>query len=144
MSFNNSEITFPFWKSNECACLCGLKNITSGSGNLKTQNLRTSGSGVSPNPHKRTSGFHERPGSFPGSYLTCSKQCDHPRSYPHGLFRCLTITVIYQNRIFSFLIIAVINAMPGEGLVWFLIPTPLWLPPIGNGGSPYRPRRLLR
>jgi hypothetical protein len=48
-------------------------NITVSSGNLKTQNLRTSGSSVSPNPHQRTSGFHERPGSFPGSYSTCSK-----------------------------------------------------------------------
>jgi hypothetical protein len=27
------------------------ENITTGSGNLKTQNLRTSGSDVSPNPH---------------------------------------------------------------------------------------------
>jgi hypothetical protein len=27
------------------------ENITAGSGNLKTQNLRYSGSGVSPNPH---------------------------------------------------------------------------------------------
>ncbi len=34
------------------------ENITAGSGNLKTQNLRTSGSSVSPNPHQRTSGFH--------------------------------------------------------------------------------------
>jgi hypothetical protein len=55
----------------------------------------------------------------------------------------LTITVLYHNRIFAFLIIMVINTMPGEGLVWFLIPDPLWLPPIGNGDSPYRPRRLL-
>jgi hypothetical protein len=50
------------------------ENITAGSGNLKTQNLRTSGSGVSPNPHQRTSGFHERLRSFSGSYSTCSKQ----------------------------------------------------------------------
>jgi hypothetical protein len=48
-----------------CACLCGYENITAGSENLKTQNLRTSGSGVSPNPHQRTYGLHERPGSFP-------------------------------------------------------------------------------
>ncbi len=62
------------------------ENITAGSGNLKTQNLRTSGSCVSPNPHQRTSRFHERPGSFPCSYSTCSKQRDHPRPYTHGLF----------------------------------------------------------
>jgi hypothetical protein len=62
------------------------KNITAGSGNLKTQNLRTSGSDVSPNLHQRTSGFHERLGSFPGSYSTCSKQRDHPRPYTHELF----------------------------------------------------------
>ncbi len=36
---------------------------------------------------------------------------------------CLTITVIYQNRIFSFLIITVINAMPGEGLISDTSPT---------------------
>ncbi len=89
-------------------------NITAGSGNLKTQNLRTSGFGVSPNPHQRTSGFHERPKSFPGSYSTCSKQHDHP-----WLTGCLTITVIYKNRIFSFLIITVVNVMPREGLVYF-------------------------
>ncbi len=53
---------------------------------MKTQNLRTSGSGVSPNSHQRTSKFHERPGSLPGSYSTCSKQHDHPRPYTHGLF----------------------------------------------------------
>jgi hypothetical protein len=34
----------------------------------------------------------------------------------HILTGCLTITVIYQNRIFAFLIIAVINAMPES--VW--------------------------
>jgi hypothetical protein len=62
------------------------ENITTGFGNLKTPNFRTSGSGISPNPHQRTSGFHERPGSFPGSYSTCSKQHDHPWSYMHGLF----------------------------------------------------------
>ncbi len=62
------------------------ENITTGSGNLKTQNLRISGSGVSRNLHQRTSEFHERPGSFPGSYSTCSKQCNHPRPYTHGLF----------------------------------------------------------
>ncbi len=62
------------------------ENITTGSGNLKTQNLRTSGSGVSPNPHQRTSGFHKRLESFPGSYSTCSKQRDHPRPYTHRLF----------------------------------------------------------
>jgi hypothetical protein len=62
------------------------ENITAGSGNLKTQNLRTFGSGVSSNPHQRTSGFHERPRSFPGSYLTCSKQRDHPRPYTYELF----------------------------------------------------------
>jgi hypothetical protein len=44
------------------------ENITSGSGNLKPQNLRTSSSGVSPNLHQRTFGFHERPGSFTGSF----------------------------------------------------------------------------
>jgi hypothetical protein len=60
------------------------ENITSG--NLKTKNLRTSGSGVSPNPHQRTSGFHKRPRNFPGSYSTCLKQSDHPRPYTHGLF----------------------------------------------------------
>jgi hypothetical protein len=49
------------------------ENITAGSRNLKTQNLRTSG-------------FHKRPGSFPGSYSTCSKQRDHPRPYTRGLF----------------------------------------------------------
>jgi hypothetical protein len=49
------------------------ENITTNSGNLKTQNLRASGSGVYPNPHQRTSGFHKRPESFPGSYSTCSK-----------------------------------------------------------------------
>ncbi len=38
-------------------------------------------------------------------------------THGHKLTGCLTITVIYQNQIFSFLIIAVINAMPGEGLV---------------------------
>ncbi len=63
-----------------------VENITAGSGNLKTKNLRTFGSGVSPNPHQRTSGFHERPRSFPGSYLTCLKQRDHPRPYTHRLF----------------------------------------------------------
>jgi len=62
------------------------ENITIGSGNLKTQNLRISGSGVSPKPHQKTFGFHKRPGSFPGSYLTCSKQRDHPLPYTHGLF----------------------------------------------------------
>jgi hypothetical protein len=55
----------------------------------------------------------------------------------------LTITVIYQNQMFAFLIIAIINEIPREGLVWYLIPAPLWLPPIGDGSSPYRPRRLL-
>jgi hypothetical protein len=90
------------------------ENITADSVNLKTQNLRTSGSGVSPNPHQRTSGFHERPKKFPGSYSTCSKQCDH---HGHILTGCLTITVLYHNRIFAFLIIMVINTMPGEGLV---------------------------
>jgi hypothetical protein len=35
----------------------------------------------------------------------------------HILTGCLTIMGIYQNRIFSFLIIMVINMMPGEGLV---------------------------
>jgi hypothetical protein len=49
------------------------ENITTGSSNLKTQNLRTFVSGVSPNPHKRTFEFHKRPGSFPGSYSTCLK-----------------------------------------------------------------------
>jgi hypothetical protein len=53
---------------------------------LKTQNLRTSGSGVFPNPHQRTFEFHERPKSFPGSYSTCSKQRDHPQPYTQGLF----------------------------------------------------------
>jgi hypothetical protein len=43
------------------------ENITADSGNLKIQNLRTSISGVSPNPHQRTSRFHKRHGSFPGS-----------------------------------------------------------------------------
>ncbi len=62
---------------------------------------------------------------------------------PYILRGCFTITVIYQNQIFAFLIITVINMMPREGLVWFLIPTPLWLPPIGNGSLPYQPRRLL-
>jgi hypothetical protein len=64
-------------------------------------------------------------------------------THDHILKGCLTITVIYQTRIFAFLIIVVTNAMPGEGLVWFLIPAPLWLPPIGNGDSRYQPRRLL-
>jgi hypothetical protein len=41
------EVFIP--KKNEIA-----ENITIGSGNLKTQNLRTFGSGVSPNPHQRT------------------------------------------------------------------------------------------
>jgi hypothetical protein len=59
-------------------------------------------------------------------------------THGHILMGCLTITVIYQNRIFAFLIIMIINAMPGEGLVWFLIPAPLWLPPIGTGGSLYQ------
>ncbi len=118
------------------------ENITVDSENLKTQNLRTSGSAVSPNPHQRTSGFHDRPGSFPGSYSTCSKQREHPQPYTHGLFDHHDY-ISYQNRIFAFLIVMVINVMPGEGLVWFLIPAPLWLPPIGNGGSPYWPRRLL-
>ncbi len=62
-----------------------VENITASSGNLKTQNLRTSGSSVSPK-HERTSGFYERPESFLGSYSTCSKQCDHPRPYTHRLF----------------------------------------------------------
>jgi hypothetical protein len=61
-------------------------NITAGSVNLKTQNLRTSGAGVFPNPQQRTSGFHKRPGSFPSSYLTCLKQRDHPWPYTHRLF----------------------------------------------------------
>ncbi len=68
-------------KKNEIA-----ENIIVGSGNLKTQNLRTFGSTVSPNPHQRTSEFHKRLGSFPGSYSTCSKQRDHPRPYTHRLF----------------------------------------------------------
>jgi hypothetical protein len=109
------------------AFLCGYENIIAGSGNLKTQNLRTSGSGISPNPHQRTFGFHERAGSFLGSYSTCSKQHDYPWPYTH---RLLPIIVIYQNRIFVFLIIVIINMMPREGLVSFLIPTPLWLPPL--------------
>jgi hypothetical protein len=46
-------------------------------------------------------------------------------THSHILTGCLTITVIYQSRIFSFLIIAVINAKPGEGLVCFLIPATL-------------------
>jgi hypothetical protein len=91
------------------------ENITAGSGNLKTHNLRTFGFGVSLNPHQRTSGFHERPGSFLGSYLTCSKQRDHP--WPYIFMGCLTITVIYQNQMFAFLIIAIINEIPREGLV---------------------------
>ncbi len=62
------------------------ENITAGSGNLKTQNLTTFGFGVLPNPHQRTSRFHKRPGSFPGSYSTCSQQRDHPWPYTHGLF----------------------------------------------------------
>jgi hypothetical protein len=62
------------------------ENIIAGSENLKPQNLRTSGSGVSPNPHQRTSGFQKRPRSFPGSYSTCSKRRDHPGPYTHGLF----------------------------------------------------------
>jgi hypothetical protein len=53
---------------------------------LKTQNLRTSGFGVSPNSHQRTSRFHKRLGNFSGSYSTCSKQHDHPRPYTHRLF----------------------------------------------------------
>ncbi len=96
------------------------ENITAGSGNLKTQNLRTSSSSVSPNSgstkdpevfqaviqlvqnNVTTHGhilwvvwpspkprFHKRPGSFPGSYSTHSKQRDHPRPYTMG---CLTIT----------------------------------------------------
>jgi hypothetical protein len=62
------------------------ENITASSENLKPQNLRASSCGVSPNLHQRTSGFHKRPESFPGSYLTYSKQRDHPRPYTHGLF----------------------------------------------------------
>jgi hypothetical protein len=107
---------------------------------LKTQNLKTSDYGVSPNPHQRTSKFHERLGSFPSSYSSCSKQCDH---YGHILTGCLTITIIYQNWIFAFLIIAIINVMPEKGLVWILIPAPFWLPPIGNSSSLYRPCHLL-
>ncbi len=57
------------------------ENKTTGSENLKTQNLRTFSSSVSPNPHQRTSGFHKRLGNS-----TCSKQRDHPRPYTHGLF----------------------------------------------------------
>jgi hypothetical protein len=41
---------------------------------------------VWPSPKPR---FHKRPGSFPGSYSTHSKQRDHPRPYTMG---CLTIT----------------------------------------------------
>ncbi len=62
------------------------KNIATNSGNLKPQNLRTSSCGVSPNLHQRTFEFHKRPESFPGSYLTYSKQRDHPRPYTQGLF----------------------------------------------------------
>jgi hypothetical protein len=97
-----------------CACLCGYENITAGSGNLKTQNLRTSDSGVSPNPHQRTSGFHERPGSFPAVIRFVQ---NNVTTHGHILTGFLTITVIYQNRIFAFLIIATINTMPREGLV---------------------------
>ncbi len=63
-----------------------IENIIVSSGNLKTQNLKTFGSDVSPNSHQRTFAFHERPKSFLGSYSTCSKQHDHPRPYIHGLF----------------------------------------------------------
>jgi hypothetical protein len=38
-------------------------------------------------------------------------------THGHILTGCLIITVIYQNWIFAFLIIVVINVMPGEGLV---------------------------
>ncbi len=62
------------------------ENITANSRNLKPQNLRASSCGVFPNLHQRTSGFHKRPESFPGSYLTYSKQCDHPWPYTHELF----------------------------------------------------------
>jgi hypothetical protein len=63
-----------------------VENIIVGSGNLKTQNLRTFDFDVSPNSHQRTFRFHERPRSFLCSYSTCSKQCDHPQPYIHGLF----------------------------------------------------------
>jgi hypothetical protein len=38
-------------------------------------------------------------------------------THDHILTGWLTIMVIYQTRIFAFLIIVVTNAMPGEGLV---------------------------
>jgi hypothetical protein len=38
-------------------------------------------------------------------------------THDHILTGCLTIMVIYQTRIFAFLIIMVTNVMPGEGLV---------------------------
>jgi hypothetical protein len=88
---------------------------------------------------KEPPGSTKDSGSFPGSYSTCSKQCDHPRPYTHGLFD--HYGYISKPDI-CFLIITVINVMPGEGLVWFLISATLWLPPIGNGGT-YRPRRIL-
>ncbi len=59
---------------------------TSSSSVSPNPHQKTFGSGVSSNPHRRTSEFHKRPGSFPGSYSTCSKQHDHPRPYTHGLF----------------------------------------------------------
>jgi hypothetical protein len=104
-------------------------------------NLRTFSSGVSPNPHQRTSRFHERPGSFLGSYSTCSKQRDHRRPYTHGLFDhhgyiskpdiFFLDNCDYQH-----------NAWRGFGLIFDT--APLWLPPIENGNSPYRPRHLLQ
>jgi hypothetical protein len=99
-----------------------VENITVGSNNLKTQNLRASGSVVSSNLHQRTSGFHERPKSFPGSYLICSKQRDHPRPYTHGLF---DHHGYISKPDICFLIIMVINVMPGKGLVSFMIPASL-------------------
>jgi hypothetical protein len=117
------------------------ENITAGSGNLKTHNLKTSGSGVSPNPHQRTSRFRERPGSFPGSYSTCSKQRDHQRPYTHGLFDhhgYISKPNIFflDNHGYQH------DAWRGFGLIFYT--RPLWLPPIGNGGSPYRPRHCLQ
>ncbi len=112
------------------------ENITAGFRNLKTKNLRTSGSGVFPNLHQRTSKFHERPPSFPGSYSTCSKQRDHPWPCTHGLFDhhsyiskpdiCFLDNCNYQH-----------NARRGFGLISDTHPT------LVTTYSPYRPRHLL-
>lgn len=73
---------------------------------------------------KEPPGSTKGPEVFQAVIRLVQNNLTHPRSYTNGLFRCLTITVIYQNRIFAFLIIPVINAMPGER-VW----SAFWYPP---------------